>query len=116
MELFTNWAILIFITFLLVASVITAIRKPSKDAVESVKSCLLNWVVQAEAMFGSGTGRVKLSDVYSQFVAAYPNLVGSVPMDTFSEWVDEALDNMRNMLSSNKNLREVVGVKEGVKV
>ena len=116
MELITNWAVLIFITFILVGSVIVAIRKPSKQSIEAVKACLLNWVVQAEAMFGSGTGKVKLSDVYSQFVASFPDLSDCVPMDTFSEWVDEALDKMRNMLSSNKNLREVVGVEEGAKV
>lgn len=113
MELITNWAVLIFISVLLIGSIVVAFRKPSKESIEAVKNCLLNWVVQAEAMFGSGTGKVKLSDVYSQFVASFPDLSKSVTLETFSEWVDEALDQMRGMLAVNPNLRSAIGVDDG---
>lgn len=116
MEVAVDWAVLIFITFLLVSSVIVAVRKPSKESLEAVKSCLLNWVVQAEAVFGSGTGKVKLSEVYSEFIATFPDLAKSVSQETFSQLVDESLDQMREMIRVNPSLRNAMGLEEGAKV
>lgn len=93
--------------------IVKFIRMPTEEQIKTVKECLLNWVVQAEAELGSGTGKVKLSEVYSQFCKSFPFLKTAVPFNTFSAWVDESLDQMREMLQSNQNLREVIGVEEG---
>lgn len=99
-----------------VYSVIKFVRMPSEEQIRIIKECLLNWVVKAEAELGAGTGKVKLSEVYGQFVKAFPVLKTAVSFDTFSGWVDEALDQMRQMLQSNQNLCDVVGVEKGDKV
>ena len=93
--------------------VIKFIRMPSDEQIRIIKECLLNWVVKAETELGSGTGKVKLSEVYGQFVEAFPVLKSAVSFDVFSAWVDEALDQMREMLKSNQNLRDVIGLEEG---
>lgn len=97
-------------------AIVKFMRLPTKDQVQIVKECLLNWVVAAEAEFGSGTGKVKLSDVYAKFVSAFPFIKTTISFETFSGWVDEALEQMRGMLEQNKNLREAIGVEKGDKV
>ena len=90
-------------------TVVKFIRMPTEEQIRVIKECLLNWVVQAEAELGSGTGKVKLSEVYGQFVTAFPIIKNAVSFEQFSAWVDEALDQMRGMLATNPNLRDVVG-------
>lgn len=80
---------------------------------ERIRKCLLAWVVQAEAELGGGTGRVKLSTVYGIFVTTFPIIKNFVSFDTFSLWVDDALDEMREMLSNNESLKQVV---EGIQL
>lgn len=96
----------------LICSIVKFIRMPSEEQIRAIKECLLNWVVQAEAELGSGTGKVKLSDVYGQFCKSFPIIKTAVSFETFSDWVDEVLDQMREMLQTNPNLRDVVGVAE----
>lgn len=93
-----------------ICTVIKFLRMPTDQQIAVIKECLLNWVVQAEAQLGSGTGKVKLSEVYGQFVKAFPILKNAVPFDVFSAWVDESLDQMREMLAQNKDLRAAVGI------
>lgn len=106
----TQVGIWIVVLIAVVYSVIKFIRMPSEKQIEIIKECLLNWVVKAEAELGSGTGKVKLSEVYGQFCKSFPLLKSAVPFETFSAWVDEALDQMREMLATNPNLREVIGI------
>ena len=50
------------------------------------------------------------------FVERYPVAAKVVPFEMFSEWVDEALENMKNMLKNNQAARRLVeGVAEGEK-
>lgn len=109
--LIENWFLIIVIVALVVL-VYTMIKRftslPSEEQVAKIKACLLNWVVLAEKELGSGTGKVKLSQVYGKFVEAFPFVALVVSFYTFSKWVDEALENMNNLLSNNKKLSEFV--------
>lgn len=91
-----------------ICAVVKFIRMPSDEQIRIIKECLLNWVVQAEAELGSGTGRVKLSEVYGQFCSSFPLLKSAVSFEQFSAWVDEALDQMREMLRTNPSLRDAI--------
>lgn len=75
---------------------------------ERVKEWLLWAVTQAEAELGSGTGKLKLRQTYDLFIQRFPALAMAVSFDTFSLWVDEALEEMRKMLKENKAVRELV--------
>ena len=111
-----NWAVIVGL-IALVAVVILAIRDfmklPKSAQKEKVRKCLLAWVIQAEKELGGGTGKVKLSTVYGTFVTAFPILKNFISFETFSLWVDDALNEMRKMLEQNENLKQVV---EGIQL
>lgn len=111
-----NWAVIVGL-IALVAVVILAIwafmKLPTSAQKEKVRKCLLAWVIQAEKELGGGTGKVKLSTVYGTFVTAFPILKNFISFETFSLWVDDALDEMRKMLEQNENLKQVV---EGIQL
>lgn len=58
-------------------------------------------VTEAEKQLGSGTGQLKLRQVYDKFLEKFPLLSVLVPFKMFSEMVDKALERMRVMLESN---------------
>ena len=89
---------------------------PKKQQIENIKEWLLLAVTSAEKELGGGTGQLKLRYVYDLFVERYPVAAKVVPFEMFSEWVDEALENMKNMLKNNQAARRLVeGVAEGEK-
>lgn len=86
-----------------VVLIIIAVKQPKK-----VKEWLLWAVIQAETTLGGGTGQVKLRAVYDLFVERYKFISFLVSFDTFSKWVDVALDEMRVMLENNVNIKAIV--------
>ena len=59
----------------------------------------------AEKELGSGTGAIKLRFVYDMFVTKFPLMVALIPFSTFSEFVDEALDKLKDLLATSPELR-----------
>lgn len=84
------------------------LKMPTTAQREKVKEWLLWAVTQAEAELGSGTGKLKLRQTYDLFVQRFPAVAMAVSFDTFSMWVDEALEEMRKMLKENKAVKEIV--------
>lgn len=84
------------------------LKMPTSEQREKVKEWLLWAVTQAEAELGSGTGKLKLRQTYDLFVQRFPAVAMAVSFDTFSLWVDEALEEMRKMLKENKAVKEIV--------
>ena len=81
---------------------------PTKSQVEKIKEWLLYAVTKAETELGEKTGQLKLHTVYDLFITRYPTVSKLVSFETFSSWVDEALDEMKKMLESNKKIEELV--------
>lgn len=81
---------------------------PTKEQINNIKEWLLYAVIEAEKELGSGTGTVKLRYVYDMAVAKFKWL-SFVSFETFSGWVDQALDIMKDQLKSNKAIAEYVG-------
>ena len=81
-----------------------------REKVKELKNKVLQDVpiTQAEAELGSGTGKLKLRQTYDLFVQRFPAVAMAVSFDTFSMWVDEALEEMRKMLKENKAVKEIV--------
>ena len=73
---------------------------------------IVEWLVcycaEAEMTYGSGTGYLKLRDVYAEFVRAYPVLSAVMPFNTFSALVDKALKLLKDKLSENKAISDIV--------
>lgn len=71
-----------------------------------------NWLVwavsEAESMFGSKTGKLKLRYAYELAVKCYPTLAKFIPFSMFSKMVDTALDVMRDMIENNKDIADAI--------
>lgn len=99
-----NWFFLVaFIAILVMAG--TYIYKfsglPTEKQLVKVKEWLLYAVAMAEKEMGGGTGSLKLRYVYDRFLQMFPWLVKIVTFEMFSAMVDEALDEMKEIFSTN---------------
>lgn len=110
-----NWFMLIIVISVLTISGINLygfIKTPKTEQLEKVKKWLLQAVIEAERQMGEKTGQAKLSLTYDMFVARFPAIASFISFETFSLMVDEALEKMRTMLESNKNLQDYIYGKE----
>ena len=79
--------------------------------IANVKQWLIGAVTEAEKELGSGTGKLKLRQVYDLFIVRYPKLSKILPFWFFSKLVDTALVAMRELLEKNEKVKKYV---EGV--
>lgn len=91
-----------------VVKVVQFVRAPSDKQIENLKEWLKLAVTEAEAALGSGTGQLKLRDVYDMAVEKFPWVGEFITFETFSTWVDEALEWMNNQLESNEKVKAYV--------
>lgn len=105
-----GWVIFAAIVCLAVAAitVIKFIRTPHPEQIAKVKEWLLLAVMEAEKKFGEDTGVLKLRFVYDLFVTKFPWIAKVLTFDRFSVLVDEALNEMRNLLEKSPGLIEAV--------
>lgn len=85
-------------------------NSPADEQLEKVREWLLWAVTEAEKAFGGGTGKLKLRWVYDLFVVRFPWLVKVVGFELFSELVDDALEEMHNLLATNDAVAAYTGV------
>ena len=93
---------LVIVAIALVCGIIWFVKLPKDKKIANIKEWLKFAVVDAEKELGSGTGQLKLRMVYNMAVKQFPFIVQLIPFDTFSGWVDEALDWMKDQLAENK--------------
>lgn len=73
-----------------------------------VREWLLLAVVKAEKQLGGGVGQIKLRFVYDMFIDKFKFLSMLISFNQFSSMVDEALDQMKEMLLTNQQLKEYI--------
>lgn len=106
-----NWYFIVTaIVMVVMAGVIcwNFFKLPAKEQMAKVKEWLLYAVTEAEKELGGGTGQLKLRQVYDLFVQRFPAVAAVISFDTFSGWVDEALEQMREMLAKNEQVAAYV--------
>lgn len=83
---------------------------PTEKQIEKVKEWLIFATLQAEKELQSGTGQLKLRQVYNMFCAvpAFTWIAKVVSFDLFSMWVADSLVEVKQMLINNKTLAEYV--------
>ena len=91
-----------------IVKVVQFVRSPSDKQIENLKEWLKLAVTEAEAALGSGTGQLKLRDVYDMAVEKFPWVGEFITFETFSTWVDEALEWMNSQLESNEKVKAYV--------
>lgn len=83
-------------------------KLPTPEQLNKVRQWLLWAVTMAEQELGSGTGRLKLRQVYDLFLVRFPWLAKIISFAQFSELVDDALEDMREMLYTNDAVKALV--------
>lgn len=109
--LVSNWPIIvasIAIVVVAIASITNFSQKPSEDQIKAIKEWLIWAVTEAEKALGSGTGKLKLRYVYDKFLNTYPTIARYIRFDDFSNYVDEALATMKNLIGSNDKIKNYV--------
>lgn len=103
-------AILIAVCLVLCAvdTVYVFIRTPRAAQIKTLKEWLKYAVTLAETELGGGTGQLKLRYVYDLFVGKFPKLSKWLSFDSFSDYVDDALEWMNKQLESNAAIKSVV--------
>lgn len=74
----------------------------------SAKEWLLLAVTEAEKALGGGTGKLKLRQVYQAFITHFGLFAKFVKFETFEVWVSESIEQMKQLLESNKKIEEYV--------
>ena len=100
-----NWSLLVVILAVIVVATVYVKKfcnMPSQEQQKKVKEWLLYAVIQAEKEFQGGTGKIKLRYVYDLFVSKFPSLSTMISFETFSLWVDMALEEMRHLIETNE--------------
>lgn len=111
MWLMENWFLCVALAMAVCVAVMAAYRflgMPRAKQIDAIKEWLLWACMEAEKELGSGTGQLKLRYVWDLFIARFPAVAKVVSFDVFSGWVDGALEEMRQLLTQNKAIREVV--------
>lgn len=108
-----NWYLIVAAVALIGAAVAVAYRflgQPSEKQVEKIKEWLIWACIEAERGLQSGTGQLKLRQVYDMFCAvpAFGWVARIISFDTFSGWVTEALATVKRMLVENPRLASYV--------
>lgn len=106
-----NWALILAILAVIFVAALAAYRffkMPTEEQLNNLRAWLLGAVTEAEKQLGGGTGQLKLRAVYDAFVARFPWLAKVITFNTFSEMVDDALDEMRDLLDKNEAIQEYV--------
>lgn len=110
-----HWELVLTATMLICGVIVSIIRFAKlgeAERYEQIRGWLLQAVLMAEKEFGSGTGKLKLSSVYSWFCKQLPWLAKIVSFDAFSVYVDDALEEMRDVIQQNDAIAAVVKTKE----
>lgn len=106
-----NWSLLVVIVAVVVSIGVYVkkfLDKPTEEQIAKVKEWLLYAVIEAESIFKDGTGALKLRYVYDMFITKFPALVNVISFEMFSKLVDEALEQMKHLLETNKDIAAYV--------
>ena len=98
---FAFWIVLFVICFALGMFLGKFVKKSREEKIQVVKNWLLYAVAMAEKELGSGTGRIKLGQVYEQFLLVFPQLQRVISFDMFAKLVDDVLIQFQELVEEN---------------
>lgn len=101
--------ILIVIAVVLIFSIYQYIKSNKEKQIENIKQWLIYACLEAENLLGSKTGQVKLRYVYDLFIEKFKFISYFVSFKMFSEWVDNALVDMKEMIKNNPSIKLMIG-------
>lgn len=99
--LLNNWMYVLFVILALIGIVYGCM---TGKAIEWLKYA----VAVAEQDLGTGTGQLKLREVYDMFINKFPMFSKIVPFNIFSKWVDLALEWLDEQLNKNAKISKAI--------
>lgn len=99
--LIENWYYVVFCVLAIIGIVYGCMTGKAKEWLKYAVSV-------AEQDLGTGTGQLKLREVYDMFIKNFPLFAKIVPFNIFSKWVDLALEWMDEQLSKNAKLKTII--------
>lgn len=84
------------------------LKLTKEKQITNIKEWLIFACIEAEKILGSKTGKVKLRYVYDLFISKYRFLSILIPFEVFSTLVDEALEQVRNLIETNEAIASYV--------
>lgn len=111
--LIENWYLLIggaAVLALAIYCVSVFFKMPTNKQAAKVKEWLIFACIEAEKELQSGTGQLKLRQVYNMFcsVPAFTWVAKIISFELFSKWVSDALVTVKEMLVNNSTLAAYV--------
>lgn len=111
--LIENWTIIFVLCVVLIITILSIYRffgLPTEKQKAKIKEWLVWACIEAEKSLQSGTGQMKLRQVYNMFcsVPAFTWVAKLISFDLFSEWVKEALLTAKEILVKNEALARYV--------
>ena len=111
--LIENWMVVFGLAVAVIIAVLVVYRffgLPTEKQVEKIKEWLIWACIEAEKALQSGTGQLKLRQVYDMFCAvpAFSWVAKVISFDVFSDWVSDALITVKEMLVNNEALSTYV--------
>ena len=111
--LIENWMVVFGLAVAVILAAIVVYRffgMPTETQVEKIKEWLVWACIEAEKALQSGTGQLKLRQVYDMFCAvpAFSWVAKLISFEMFSDWVSDALVTVKQMLVSNEALATYV--------
>ena len=85
-----------------------SLTTPTKTRQEQISKWLLFAVTEIEKAYGSKTGRIKFGKVLDMFTERYPLVSKFISPVLFELLVEQALIEMRHLLETNQNVKELV--------
>lgn len=91
-------------------TIIYFVKLPTQEQKEKIREWLVWACIEAEKELQSGTGQLKLREVWNKFcqIPAFASVAKFISFDLFSEYVKEALTKAKEMLVKNRNLSAYV--------
>lgn len=91
-------------------TIIYFVKLPTQEQKEKIREWLVWACIEAEKELQSGTGQLKLREVWNKFcqIPAFTSVAKFISFDLFSEYVKEALTKAKEMLVKNRNLSAYV--------
>lgn len=111
--LIENWMVVFGLAVAVILAAIVLYRffgMPTDKQVAKIKEWLIWACIEAEKALQSGTGQLKLRQVYDMFCAvpAFSWVAKLISFEMFSDWVSDALVTVKQMLVSNEALATYV--------
>lgn len=108
-----NWFVVVSVAVAAVVAVFIVIRFfciPNDKQKAKVKEWLIWACIEAEKALKTGTGQLKLREVWNSFVMipSFSFIAKIVSFEVFETWVAESLDIAKGMLINNPTLAEYV--------